>query len=71
MEDLETDDGYAFELARPLFLAADDRIAFEDGRLVVVRAGGERLTPAGDWCTRCGPGARRRSRTPSVEATSR
>ncbi|WP_412075300.1 hypothetical protein ACLF6K_04880 [Streptomyces xanthophaeus] len=54
VEDLETDDGHAFELSRPLFLAAGDRIAFEGDRLVVVRAGGERLMPAGDWATRCG-----------------
>ncbi|MEU2506447.1 hypothetical protein ABZ621_17300 [Streptomyces sp. NPDC007863] len=60
VKDLETDDGYAFELASPLFLAAGDRIAFEDGRLVVVRAGGVRLSPAGDWSTRCGPGSSRR-----------
>ncbi|MEU2550071.1 hypothetical protein AB0M38_33735 [Streptomyces sp. NPDC051742] len=60
VKDLETDDGYAFELASPLFLAAGDRIAFEDGRLVVVRARGERLSPAGDWSTRCGPGSLRR-----------
>ncbi|MFF4434520.1 hypothetical protein ACFYZ4_35865 [Streptomyces sp. NPDC001513] len=53
VEDLETDNGYAFELTRPLFLAAGDRIAFEGGRLVVVRVSGERLTPAGDWSTRC------------------
>ncbi|WP_406054373.1 hypothetical protein OG462_03675 [Streptomyces sp. NBC_01077] len=60
VKDLETDDGYAFELAGPLFLAASDRIVFEGGRLVVVRAGGERLSPAGDWSTRCGPGSLRR-----------
>ncbi|MFF9624799.1 hypothetical protein [Streptomyces griseosporeus] len=40
--------------ASPLFLAAGDRVAIEDGRLVVVRAGGVRLSPAGDWSTRCG-----------------
>ncbi|MFF9854346.1 urease accessory protein UreE [Streptomyces litmocidini] len=51
VKDLETDDGYAFELASPLFLAADDRIALEDGRLVVVRAGGERLSPVGGCTT--------------------
>lgn len=60
VKDLETDDGYAFELERPLFLAAGDRIAFEDDRLVVVRASGERLLPAGDWSTRCGPGSLQR-----------
>ncbi|MFE5796509.1 hypothetical protein ACFQ8C_28565 [Streptomyces sp. NPDC056503] len=60
VNDVETDDGYAFELASPLFLAADDRVAFEDGGLVVVRAGGERLSPVGDWSTRCGPGSLRR-----------
>jgi urease accessory protein UreE len=60
VKDLETDDGYAFELASPLFLAASDRIAVEDGRIVVVRASGERLSPAGDWSTRCGPGSLRR-----------
>lgn len=56
VKDFETDDGFAFELASPFFLAASDRIALEDGRLVVVRASGERLSPAGDWSTRCGPG---------------
>ncbi|MEV4940562.1 hypothetical protein [Streptomyces zaomyceticus] len=58
--DLETDDGHAFELARPIFLGAGDRIAFEADGLVVVRAGGEQLRPAGDWSTRCGPGSLRR-----------
>ncbi|MFF8413886.1 hypothetical protein [Streptomyces omiyaensis] len=60
VNDLETDDGYAFEPASPLFLAAGDRVGFEGGVLVVVRAGGERLAPAGDWSPRCGPGAPRR-----------
>ncbi|MFC9589819.1 hypothetical protein ACFTUC_08470 [Streptomyces sp. NPDC056944] len=59
VKDLKTDDGYAFELASPLFLAADDRVAFEDGSLVVVQASGVRLSPAGDWSTRCGPGSLR------------
>ncbi|MFJ9648904.1 hypothetical protein [Streptomyces sp. NPDC101206] len=57
VKDLETDDGYAFELASPIFLTVGDRIAFEDGRLVVGRAGGERLLLAGGWSTRCGPGS--------------
>ncbi|MFE1349229.1 hypothetical protein [Streptomyces sp. NPDC058757] len=56
----ETDGVYVFEPASPFFLAAGDRIAFEGDRLVVVRAGGERLSPAGDWSTRCGPGSLRR-----------
>jgi urease accessory protein UreE len=60
VKDLETDDGYAFELASPLFLGTGDRIAFEGDKLVVVRASGERLWPAGDWSTRCGPGSLRR-----------
>ncbi|MFD8642749.1 hypothetical protein ACFV14_20910 [Streptomyces zaomyceticus] len=60
VNDLETDDGYAFELARACFLGAGDRIAFEADGLVVLRAGGERLRPAGDWSTRCGPGSLRR-----------
>lgn len=60
VKDLETDDGYAFELASPLFLAVGDRVAFEGSRLVVVRANGVRLSPAGDWSTRCGPGSLRR-----------
>ncbi|GGT02514.1 hypothetical protein GCM10010286_29590 [Streptomyces toxytricini] len=54
-----TDDGYAFELPSPLFPAVGDRIAFEGGGLVVVRAGGERLPAAGQWSTRCGPGSLR------------
>ncbi|WP_328911669.1 MULTISPECIES: hypothetical protein [unclassified Streptomyces] len=53
VDDLETDDGYVFELARPLFLAAGDRISFEEGGLVVARESGELLLPAGDWSTRC------------------
>ncbi|MFJ4338220.1 hypothetical protein [Streptomyces sp. NPDC088915] len=60
VKDLETDDGHAFESASPLFLAAGDRIAFADGGLVVVRADGARLTPAGGWATRRGPGSPRR-----------
>lgn len=60
VKELETDDGYVFEPASPLFRAAGDRIAFEDGRLVVVRTGGGPLSPAGDWSTRCGPGSLRR-----------
>ncbi|MFF8381325.1 hypothetical protein ACF07V_35015 [Streptomyces sp. NPDC015661] len=60
VNDVETDDGYAFELNSPLFLAAGDRIGFEDDRLVVARAGGMRLSPAGSWSTRCGPGSLRR-----------
>ncbi|MFF8513117.1 hypothetical protein ACF064_34160 [Streptomyces sp. NPDC015492] len=60
VKDLETDDGYAFELESPLFLAVGDRVAFEDDRLVVVRASKERLSPAGDWSTRCGPGSLQR-----------
>lgn len=54
VEDLETDYGHAFELASPLFLAAGDRIAFEGDVPVFVRAGGEQVTPAGTWSTRCG-----------------
>ncbi|MGW6965105.1 hypothetical protein ACWGET_13785 [Streptomyces zaomyceticus] len=61
VKDLETDDGYAFELARPIFLAIGDRIVCEAPGLVVVRAGGKRLPPAGDWSTRCGPGSLRLS----------
>lgn len=59
-KDFEPDDGFAFVLASPFFLAASDRVAFEDGRPVVVRASGERLSPADDWSTRCGPGSLRR-----------
>ncbi|MFF2548176.1 hypothetical protein ACFVUY_37240 [Kitasatospora sp. NPDC058063] len=61
VEDFETDNGYAFELARPLFLAVGDRIGFENGKPVVVRLSGERLVPVGDWSTRCGIRAGRRS----------
>jgi hypothetical protein len=49
VNDLETDAGYAFELNAPLFLAAGDRIHFEDTQLVVVREGGDRILPAGSW----------------------
>ncbi|GAA3091314.1 hypothetical protein GCM10017562_73080 [Streptomyces roseofulvus] len=58
--ELLTDDGYAFELARPVFLAAGDRVAVGDRELVVVSGGGERLSAAGGWATRCGAGALRR-----------
>jgi urease accessory protein UreE len=51
--ELETDDGHAFELTRPLFLAAGDRIGFEGDGLIVVRPCGERLTVDGGWSTRC------------------
>ncbi|WP_329309650.1 hypothetical protein [Streptomyces sp. NBC_01262] len=61
VEDLETDNGYVFELASPLFLAVGDRISFDDSRLVVVRANGERLLPAGEWSTGCGIRAGQRS----------
>ncbi|MFA7761791.1 hypothetical protein [Streptomyces sp. NRRL S-448] len=54
VEDLETETGHAFELASPLFLAAGDRIAFEGDVPVFVRADGEKVTPAGNWSTRCG-----------------
>ncbi|NXY97209.1 hypothetical protein HYE82_23100 [Streptomyces sp. BR123] len=51
---LRTDDGYAFEPAKPLFLSAGDRIAFEGAGLFVTRADGARLTRAGHWSARCG-----------------
>ena len=53
VNDLETDDGYAFELASPLLLAPGDRISFEDEKLVVVRVSGQRTLPVGNWSTRC------------------
>lgn len=59
VDDLETDDGHAFEPASPLFLAAGDRIDFEGDLLVLVRAGGERVAVAGSWSTRCRLGVRR------------
>ncbi|MFF5760886.1 hypothetical protein ACFY7A_36290 [Streptomyces longwoodensis] len=59
VKDLETDDGYAFELASPLFLDTGDRVDFEGEKLIVVRASGERLSPVGHWLTRCGPGSLR------------
>ncbi|KQX70128.1 hypothetical protein ASD48_40325 [Streptomyces sp. Root1310] len=58
INELETDDGYAFELHSPLFLAAGDRISFQDGNLVVARSSGERLRPVGSWSTRCHTGYR-------------
>ncbi|MFC8269798.1 hypothetical protein ACFUIZ_29365 [Streptomyces cinereoruber] len=58
VNDFETDDGYAFVLASPLFLAAGDRVALGRDGLVVTRTDGARLTPAGDWSTRCRPGVR-------------
>ncbi|MFF4277128.1 hypothetical protein [Streptomyces sp. NPDC001536] len=59
VEELETDEGHAFELTRPLFLATGDRIGFEGDGLVVVRSCGVRLTVDGDWSTRCRPSAGR------------
>ncbi|MFJ4090895.1 hypothetical protein ACIPYS_04870 [Kitasatospora sp. NPDC089913] len=53
VNELETDDGYAFELDSPLFLAVGDRVGFEAGNLVVARASGERIRRAGFWSTRC------------------
>ncbi|MFI0811849.1 hypothetical protein [Streptomyces echinatus] len=53
LNELETDDGYAFELDSPLFLAVGDRVSFEGSNLVVARVSGERLRPAGSWSTRC------------------
>ncbi|GGN22106.1 hypothetical protein [Streptomyces fuscichromogenes] len=47
VNELDTDDGYVFELAGPLFLAVGDRVSFENGDLVVARANGERLRPVG------------------------
>jgi hypothetical protein len=58
VNELETDHGYAFELDSPLFLAVGDRISFDDGNLVVARASGKRLSPAGSWSTRCRIGHR-------------
>lgn len=52
---LATDDGYAFELDQPFFLAVGDRIAFENGDPVVMRSGGDWFTPRGSWATRCRP----------------
>ncbi|MET7759229.1 hypothetical protein ABZT27_31690 [Streptomyces sp. NPDC005389] len=49
----EHDDGYTFEPASPLFLAAGDRLRFEDGVLVVLRDGGVRHDLVGDWYWRC------------------
>ncbi|MFJ2931286.1 hypothetical protein ACIO8G_00800 [Streptomyces sp. NPDC087219] len=39
MHALENDDGLTFEPASPLFLAAADRLRFQDGALVVLRDG--------------------------------
>ncbi|MFD3993534.1 hypothetical protein [Streptomyces sp. NPDC058583] len=50
---LEHDDGYTFEPASPLFLAAGDRLRFEGGALVVLRDGGVRHDLVGDWYWRC------------------
>ncbi|WP_329485045.1 hypothetical protein OG618_00360 [Kitasatospora sp. NBC_01246] len=53
VNELESDDGYAFELDSPLFLAVGDQVSFEGSDLVVARASGERLRAAGSWSTRC------------------
>ncbi|MFF4318986.1 hypothetical protein [Streptomyces sp. NPDC001568] len=72
VNDLETEDGHAFELAEPLFLAVGDRIRFEGDALIVVRAGGgEPLTPSGGWATRCGLRAGRRLRVHARGAETR
>ena len=59
LDEVETDDGYVFELDRSLFLAVGDRIGFEGGGLAVVRSDGHRVQPAGSWSTRCKVGYRR------------
>lgn len=46
VNELESDDGYAFELDSPLFLAVGDQVSFEGSDLVVARASGERLRAA-------------------------
>ncbi|MFV6027010.1 hypothetical protein [Streptomyces sp. NPDC056264] len=50
---LEHDDGYTFEPASPVFLAAGDQLRFEGGGLVVLRDGGVRHDLVGDWYWRC------------------
>ncbi|MFF3842654.1 hypothetical protein [Streptomyces sp. NPDC001930] len=50
---LENDDGLTFEPTAPLFLAAGDRLRFEDDALVVLRDGGVRHDLLGDWYWRC------------------
>ncbi|MEU1720514.1 hypothetical protein [Nonomuraea sp. NPDC005692] len=45
--EVETDDGYVFELESPLLLNVDDRLGFENGRLVVERVAGGRLALRG------------------------
>ncbi|MFD8079837.1 hypothetical protein ACFV3E_45450 [Streptomyces sp. NPDC059718] len=64
VNELETDDGYAFELASPLFLAVGDRVTFENSNFVVARANGERLRPAGSWSTHCRIGYHRPATAP-------
>ncbi|KOX35441.1 MULTISPECIES: hypothetical protein [unclassified Streptomyces] len=57
VDEPRTGDGCAFEPVAPFFLWAGDRVAFEDGGVVVVRVSGERVVCAGSWSTRCRPGS--------------
>ncbi|MFF2996543.1 hypothetical protein ACFVTC_18535 [Streptomyces sp. NPDC057950] len=74
VNELETDDGYTFELDNPLFSAVGDRISFENSsfensNLVVARASGERFRPTGSWSTRCRIGYHRPATTSSSMAS--
>ncbi|MDX3538105.1 hypothetical protein PV721_27880 [Streptomyces sp. MB09-01] len=70
VDELTTDDGYAFELADPLLLPAGDRIALEGVGLLVTRADVELVTRAGNWSTRCDVGNRAGSHQSGEEADS-
>ncbi|MFG2692284.1 hypothetical protein [Kitasatospora sp. NPDC048407] len=60
IDEFETDDGYAFVLNRPLFLATEDRVELTGPRPAVVRADGNRYPLEGSWETRCWWSFRRR-----------
>ncbi|MFF4342584.1 hypothetical protein ACFY00_21970 [Kitasatospora sp. NPDC001540] len=62
VDDFGEDDGYFCELTDPLFLAPGDRVRFDGMRmdLVVTRADGGILSPAGTWGVRCGRDRSRR-----------
>ncbi len=53
VNDLLTDNGFAFVLDQSLFLWVGDRIGFENGDPVIIRANGGRFVPPGSWETRC------------------
>ena len=53
VNEFEDDDGHAFALHQPHFLWVGDRVGFENGDPVIIRANGGRVVPSGSWERRC------------------